>query len=125
MVIDKLPKSVNDLALFDRANGVRGHYCVGFLNEHGTAYFWGKVAGKFNFCSAGAVYTDIDTAMSVFEALQGYIQLNILMQDKVSYLQNELKQETVKLNSCISDYSKLIIKLNSVKALVNEVDVVT
>lgn len=126
IVISNFPGSIDDLALFDRANGVRGHYCVGFLDDLGTAHFWGKIgAYGYGFCSAGITYSGIDSAMSVLEVVKSYIQLTSFSKERILYIQNELSQETVKLNSCISDYSKLISKLETVKTLINEVDIVT
>ena len=126
IIISNFPSSIDDLAMFDRANGVCGNYCIGFLDDLGTAHFWGKMnTNDYGFCSAGIIYTDTISALSVLEILKSYILLNSFSKDKIAHIHKELEQETVKLNSCISDYSKLLGTLETIKLLINEVDVVT
>lgn len=42
--------------LFDRADGVKGHYCIGFKDTSGTCHSWGGHNGKYGWCSAGMVF---------------------------------------------------------------------
>ena len=45
------------IRLFDRADGVKGHYCIGFKDTLGTCHWWGKTSeDDYGWCSAGIVF---------------------------------------------------------------------
>lgn len=48
------------IRLFDRADGVRGRYCIGFKDTTGTCHWWGRGDGRYGWCSAGVVFNEAD-----------------------------------------------------------------
>lgn len=46
--------SSEQVQLYDRADGVKGHFCIGFKDEAGINWFWNERARRW--CSAGTVY---------------------------------------------------------------------
>ena len=59
-----------EIVLFDRADGVKGHFCVGYRDDNGTAWYWSKNAG---FSSFGHCFTKEDDAITCAAALRAGI----------------------------------------------------
>ena len=53
---DRRTIDLDEIRLFDRADGVKGHYCIGFKDTSGTCHFWGGHSGKYGWCSAGMLF---------------------------------------------------------------------
>lgn len=66
--IGAVPKFA-DLTLSDRADGVKGHYCVGFTDEQGTRWSWNKADGG-HFGAYGTLIVGEEAALALLAALQ-------------------------------------------------------
>jgi hypothetical protein len=63
-----------ELRLFDGADGVRGHYCVGYTDANGTSYYWGDLGGgRFGWASAGVVLISRTAAEALRASLTALI----------------------------------------------------
>ena len=51
---------------FDRADGAKGHFCVGYTDERGTSWF---LTERGTWGSAGVIFTQV-TANAVVNLLQ-------------------------------------------------------
>lgn len=58
-----------DLNLSDRADGVKGHYCVGFTDAHNTRWSWNKADGG-HFGAYGTLIVGDEAALALLAALQ-------------------------------------------------------
>lgn len=52
--------------LFDRADGVKGHYCIGRPRGNGFTEFWSP---HFGWCCAGTVYVGKELATKKLKAV--------------------------------------------------------
>lgn len=60
---------VNALTLSDRADGVRGRYCVGFTDANGTRWHWNHCDGG-SFNAFGTLIVGEDAANALLNALR-------------------------------------------------------
>lgn len=88
------PPAPWELRLYDRADGVKGHYCVGRYNPAGYHEFW----NEDQFCSAGEVFTD--RAMALLKARElspapTSAQLAAAPQDEIATAEDGTEREVV------------------------------
>ena len=59
---------MQEMRLFDRADGVKGHYCIGRQMTKYVAETW-EFYNKGAWCSAGQIFTSLASAEFVMEKL--------------------------------------------------------
>lgn len=126
--IGSVPKYA-DLNLSDHADGVQGHYCVGFTDEQGTRWSWNQAKGGY-FGAYGTVIVGAEAANALLTALQRAHNLYVAgestikkyreSEDHLNKLLNDASNETREAWRKLGEANGRISDLEAVLLLVRE-----
>lgn len=99
------------LKLYNYADGVNGHYCVGYKDGGGIHYFWN---GE-KFSSVGVVLKERVVADALLNALNAAVRYNRAGETTIANYRDEVKQANALLDESISENKKYKVLLDKLR----------